>query len=287
MASNAPWWTKIGAKLVLSRLPVPYGVWSRLGIFRHGDMADPTRAINAFRAHFDRASQVRALPSEFTMLELGPGDSILSAAAARACGAQTSWLVDNGDFAQRDPALFYALDEALPGAGLRQLDLPAEADFDTLLAHVGARYLTDGNRSLSQIPSASVDLIWSSVVLEHVLRDEFADMARELARILKPQGVMSHAVDLRDHLGGSLNNLRFAHELWESPGWRRAGFYTNRMSQAEIIAAFKQAGFQVVGVTDDLWPTPPLDRAKMHPMFRGRTDEELRVAGFDITLVLI
>src|SRR5256885_3764602 len=29
-----PIWAKIGAKVILSRVPAPYGVWRRLGIFR-------------------------------------------------------------------------------------------------------------------------------------------------------------------------------------------------------------------------------------------------------------
>lgn len=285
LATHVPWWAKVGIKLTLSRLRLPYSIWSRLGLFRHGDMADPRRAIDAFRAHVGRASAMRPLPAGFSVMELGPGDSVLSAGVAHAMGAAPVYLVDAGDFARRDPALFDALDAALPAAGLPRLDLPRDLGFDAILKRLDAHYLTNGVASLAAVPSASVDLIWSSVVLEHIHRDEFDELARELSRILKPGGIMSHAIDLRDHLGGSLNNLRFADSRWESPAWRRAGFYTNRMSQAEIVAAFRRSGMQVVHLVNDLWPAPPLDRAKMHAAFRHRTDDELRIAGFDIVLV--
>jgi len=285
IADHIPWWTKIGVKLFLSRLPLPYEMWSSIGIFRHGDMADPSRAIKVFTEHLARARSVRPIPNGFTMLELGPGDSVLSAAVARSCGASASWLVDAGSFADRNPDLLYALDQALPMSGLRSLDIPEGADFEAILAYLNAHYLISGLQSLSAIPSAAVDLIWSSVVLEHVLADEFDAVVREFHRILSPQGVMSHAIDLRDHLGGSLNNLRFSKERWESASWREAGFYTNRMSQAEILESFERGGFIVKSLTDDLWPAPPLAREKMHESFRRRTDEELRVAGFDIVLV--
>jgi SAM-dependent methyltransferase len=285
IASYVPWWAKIGAKLTLSRLPVPYGVWSRLGIFRHGDMADPVRAIGAFRTHLERARAVRAVPDGFTMLELGPGDSVLSAGVARALGGRESWLSDAGDFACRDPELFVALDAALSKEGLPSNNLPAGLSFEETLSRLNAHYLTGGVASLTAIPDRSVDLVWSSVVLEHVRRHEFPTLAAELARILTPNGMMSHAVDLRDHLGGSLNNLRFSHERWEHPSWRDAGFYTNRMSQAEIIETFARAGFKAVSVENDLWPGPPLQRTKMHPSFRGRSDAELSIAGFDVVLV--
>ena len=284
LASYVPWWAKIGAKLALSRLPVPYSIWSRMGLFRHGDMSDPRRAIDAFRAHFNRAQAVRPFGRDFTVMELGPGDSVLSAGVARAMGASKTYLVDAGDFARRDPDLFYALDRSLPSAGLPALELPKGLSFDAVLNTVNAEYLTGGVASLADVPTGSVDLIWSSVVLEHIHKTDFDRFASQLARILSPSGVMSHAVDLRDHLGGSLNNLRFSEDLWESEGWRRAGFYTNRLSQSEIVAAFTGAGLQVVSIANDLWPAPPLPRAKMNKPFRSRTDDELRIAGFDIVL---
>lgn len=96
---------------------------------------------------------------------------------------------------------------------------------------------------------------------------------------------MSHAVDLRDHLGGGSNNLRFSPERWESDAWREAGFYTNRMSQTEIVGAFEQAGFRTVHLETRRWPAPPLPRDKLHPVFRGRRDDELDVAEFDLVMV--
>jgi SAM-dependent methyltransferase len=283
-ASYVPWWAKIGAKLALSRLPIPYSFWSRVALFRHGDMSDPRRAINAFRAHFHRAQAVRPLDPGFAVMELGPGDSVLSAGVARAFGASKTYLVDAGDFARRDPELFYALVRSLPAAGLPALDLPKGLAFEAVLSTINAQYLTGGVASLAAVATGSVDLVWSSVVLEHIHKGDFDRFASELARILKPSGVMSHAVDLRDHLGGSLNNLRFSEELWESEGWRKSGFYTNRLSQAEIITAFTRAGLRVVSIANDLWPAPPLSRAKMNEQFKNRTDDELCIAGFDIVL---
>ncbi|MBZ8134259.1 methyltransferase [Afifella sp. IM 167] len=248
-------------------------------------MADPARAIGAFRAHYDKANAVRPMRPGFTVLELGPGDSLLSAGVAKAFGASRTYLVDAGRFADESPALFYDLERALSRDGLGSLSLPADAGMEEILAALGARYLTQGVRSLATIPDASVDLIWSSVVLEHVFADEFDAMAAEFARILAPDGVMSHAVDLRDHLGGGLNNLRFSPERWESPGWRGAGFYTNRMSQAEIVEAFTRAGFSTVELESALWPQMPIERAALHETFRGRSDEELRICEFDLVMV--
>ena len=281
-----PWWGKLGLKLALSRAPISYDLWKRVGIFRHGDMTDPERAISAFSAHFNRARAAVTLPEPFTMLELGAGDSVLSAGVARAFGAGHSFLVDVGAFADRDPALFYALADVLQSFdGARELGLPDDSDLEAILKALNATYLTNGVASLARVPDGSVDLIWSSVVLEHVLRDEFDALAVECARILAPGGVMSHAVDLRDHLGGGLNNLRFSPERWESAAWRNAGFYTNRMSQTEVVAAFERQGFKTVHLESRRWPKPPIARRKMHPYFGDRRLDDMNVAEFEFVMV--
>ncbi len=36
--SSLLWWAKIGAKLILSNLPMAYVFWQGMGLFRHGHM---------------------------------------------------------------------------------------------------------------------------------------------------------------------------------------------------------------------------------------------------------
>lgn len=91
----------------------------------------------------------------------------------------------------------------------------------------------------------SIDFIWSQAVLEHIRKSEFLDTMLELHRILRPNGVCSHVVDLKDHLGGALNNLRFSEKLWESNFMASSGFYTNRIRYSEMLDIFHQAGFSV------------------------------------------
>src|SRR3954451_20968583 len=81
-----PWQLKIATKIVCSRLPVDYRLWSKLNLFRHGAMDKPSRAYEIFHKHFYQAKVIAA----FTMLELGPGDSLASAIFARASGAKCS-----------------------------------------------------------------------------------------------------------------------------------------------------------------------------------------------------
>jgi hypothetical protein len=54
---SVPWWMRIGVKIVLSRLPIPYSFWKRLKVFDLGDMDQPQRALENFLLHA-RASNV-------------------------------------------------------------------------------------------------------------------------------------------------------------------------------------------------------------------------------------
>src|SRR5688572_16045409 len=77
-ASSVPWWAKIAAKIVLSRLPLPYGFWQRIGLFRHGCMDNSGYARTVFDTHVERAGLAGKLRGK-TVVELGPGDSVATA----------------------------------------------------------------------------------------------------------------------------------------------------------------------------------------------------------------
>lgn len=284
-----PWPAKIAAKLVLARLPVGYRAWKRLGLFQDGSQDRPDYAYGVFRRHFDRVDFARKAGG-FVALEFGPGDSLFSAMIASRFGAAATWLVSQGDHAARDPALYRRMDDWLeaagpPGrAGRPSLDWSAIGSLEDLLAACNARYETDGLRSLRVIPDESVDFIWSQAVLEHIRKDEFPDTIRELRRVLRPDGACSHKVDLRDHLGGALNNLRFPESLWGSNLWANSGFYTNRLRCSEIIQSFQSAGFHVEEVETSRWETLPTPRRKLAPEFRRHPDRELCISGLSMVV---
>lgn len=280
LSNWVPWWTKIPAKLVLSRLPVSYRFWRRVGLFGHGGMLDPGYASDVFYKHFEQARAV--LPAGFRVLELGPGDSLATALFAFGEGADGTFLVDTGEFASRDSEAYRRLAERL-GSGRRA----APAIFGTaeeMLAATGASYLTGGLASLRELPEASVDFTFSHAVLEHTHRDEFGATVKELFRLQRRGSVGSHQIDLRDHLSGGLQSLRFRPAVWESNLFRTSGFYTNRLRPSEIVAAFHEAGFTIQASRRESWPRPPLSRASLDPAFRSFSDEDL--ATFSLHLVV-
>jgi len=283
MTNWVPWYAKIAAKLVLSRLPLNYGSWRKLKVFVHGSMHEPGYVHDVYRRHFDRSRFARK-HGGFVGLEVGPGDSLSSAIVAKTYGARLCYLVDSAAFAIEDRVPYEATGDYLRSLGLSPPDLGEVADLKGMLAKCDAVYKTQGLDSIREIPSGSVDFIWSQAVLEHIRRREFLDFMRELRRVLRPDGVCSHRVDLRDHLGGALNNLRFSPRLWESDWMANSGFYTNRIRYGEMIDLFGQAGFGVEVRGVDRWHGLPTPRRALNMLFRLLPDEDLLVSGFDVLL---
>lgn len=251
-------------------------MWQRLGLFSSGNMLDPEFAIAVFDQHFKAAGEPRP---GFTFLELGPGDSLASAVISCAYGAGRGWLIDSGAFASRDMAFYSKLIEKLGGVETRNTlppDLGAKG-LDELLARCHVEYLEGGLSSLTTIPSNSCDMVFSQAVLEHVLRKDFALVMSEIFRILKPGVVTSHDVDFQDHLGGSLNHLRFSNRIWETSCFAQSsGFYTNRILFSEMVAFFRGAGFEIAETYRDKWLKPPLPRRSLDRQFRNAATEDLR-----------
>lgn len=280
--STVPWWARIAAKVILSRLPAGYGFWRKMNLFAHGEMQDPSYALQIFWQHAARwPSQTT---DDLVILELGPGDSLASAVIGAACGAKHTYLVDAGAFATSDMDVYRQIATQLRARGLTPPELVGVRNSDELLRVCRATYATSGLSALRAIPSASVDFIWSNAVLEHVRRRDFDEHVVQMRRILSDRGICSHKVDLRDHLGGGLNNMRIPSRWWEQEWMARSGFYTNRLRQSEIVRAFESAGFAVDIPSSSCWQSLPLPRAALASEFRALDLRELLVKGFEIVL---
>jgi SAM-dependent methyltransferase len=278
-----PWWSKICCKIILSKLPFEYAFWQRLGLFRHGCMDASCYAIDVFNSHVERTGLTGKLSGK-TILELGPGDSIATAIIASAHGARAI-LVDTGAYVRTDISPYLELQRLLSEKeGLLFTDLTGCRTVRDILSICGVKYLTKGLMDLTQIESGAVDLVFSQAVLEHIRLGEFLETMKQCRRILRPGGVCSHRVDLRDHLGGALNNLRFSESVWESSFFANAGFYTNRIQYGPMLQLFSEAGFEVEVKEITRWDSLPTSRKKLAREFRGISDDELCVSGFDVLL---
>lgn len=149
-----------------------------------------------------------------------------------------------------------------------------------------ALYLTNGLESYKEIVSNTVDFVFSEAVLEHIRKHEFDPTMQELYRIMKPSGKASHTIDFTDHLGGSLNSLRFSENVWESSLMASSGFYTNRIRVNEMLNVFNNNGFEVENLDPRCWDSLPLKISKMNSEFRNLPIDELLTYGCNVVLTL-
>ena len=280
---RVPWWTKLGAKTLLNCLPAGYGCWRALSVCRHGGMERPDWAYATFRRHYQSTDFARK-GDGFVVLELGPGDSLFTAADPHAHGASGVYLVDVAPYANRDPAIYQAMVAFLAEQGFPVTALSGLATVAELLSACAARYETMGLASLQALPTASVDFIFSNAVLQHVHRSELAVTLGELRRLLRPGGACSHSIDLRDMMSQSLNHLRFSERLWESALVYRSGFYSNGSRLSEWVDLFRGAGFDHEVTERNCWERLPIARHRLAPAYRRFGDDDLRVATFHVVL---
>jgi SAM-dependent methyltransferase len=258
-----PWWLKIGAKIILSRLPVDIRYFQKIGVFvnspRSGNLY---RNVDQLLQRFDSfQNAIGHAPRHY--VEVGVGDSVDRALVAHACGVQRTWLIDTSSYATQDIGHYIAVNKEIGKKGFPPLPIKTDFSFNQLLQLTHANYLTNGLASLKQIPSDSIDIIVSEAVLEHLPRDEFSTFFAEFQRILGPDGMSFHGIDYHDHLGGKLNNLRFSQRCWESRVFRRSGFYTNRISASDMVARIRACGFEVETLSKLVWPEPPIEASKV------------------------
>lgn len=280
---SVPWWARMGTKLLLLRLPGSYGLWRSLSIFRHGEMERPAWAYATFRRHYDGVDFARK-GNRFTVLELGPGDSLFTALIARAHGASGVTLIDVEPFANWDVEIYRAMAADLAGRGLPVPEMSGIATVPELLSVCSARYLTRGIESLQAMPDESIDFVFSNSVLQHVRRGEFRATLHELRRVLRPDGVASHSIDLRDMMGAALHHLRFRERIWESRLLGRSGYYSNRIRFSEMLDLFRETGFDPEPTEVNRWDRLPIPRSRLAPAFQHLSEDDLRVATFNVLL---
>ena len=256
-------------------------MWRKIHLFQHGYMDSTRYAYSVFTKHY----QLSNVLGHFTCLELGPGDTLFSALIARALGADKTLLIDVGDFADRDMELYIRMYEFLLKEGHSfKIDL---TNLENMLRSCRAVYLTSGLSSLKKIPDESIDIIFSQAVLEHIRKKDFLPTLKELHRIIKPKGINSHEIDLKDHLGGSLNSLRFSDLIWESNFFAKSGFYTNRIRFDEMLFLFRKAGFQVEIIKKTCWDKLPIGKNKLHKVFQKSSKNNLKVSSFLLNLRIL
>ena len=268
------WLLKILIKIIISRLPIKYSIWKKIGVFRHGGMDNYKYSKKIFFGHLGDMKKYRKIENP-TILELGPGDGITSAIYSCVLNSPKIYLVDVKPFAENKVDKYLDIIKLLKKEHHITISSKNINSINSLLQECNALYLTNGLSSFRNIEDSSIDYLFSHSVMEHIKLSEIKSLIREMYRVLKPNGVMSHNINYKDHLENSLNNLRFSSFLWESEFISKSGFYTNRIPAVEMHKIFKENGFEFYYENYSQWKRLPINRKYINKYFDKYTDEEL------------
>jgi hypothetical protein len=258
-----------------------------------------------------------------TVAELGPGDSVGVGLAALLTGSERYWALDVISYAnpQRNLEIFDGLVEllrarapipdetdlvevqpaletyAFPGDVLTDERLAAALAPDRIarLRQATARLGSaeaEGDATLTYMVSwqdsqrirpASVDLILSQAVLEHV--EDIEATYRAIRAWLRPGGVMSHQIDFRCHgTTAAWNGHWGVTDLhWKIAKGRRE-YFLNREPCSRHLQVIGDLGFRIVR-RDPQRDESGIGRGSLIPRFRHVTDEDLRTCGLFIQAV--
>jgi len=285
------WRAKALAFNMLDRMPWGDRLYYRLQ--RHVTRTLPRRLVptadtaRVALRHLDVLRRHGTDLAAVTILELGAGWDLHSALIAWCLGAERQVAVDVRPWARaeainavvahlrRDPPPGH---RRLPGAVVAQRTLGPD-----LLAHYGIRYLAPLDAAATGFPAASIDVVLSTSVLEHVPSAALAPILAETRRVIRPDGLASHTVDWSDHYSHAdpaitpYNYLRFGEAAWR---WANPAIHhQNRLRAPEHRALFAAAGFRVA--TEEPWHGKPADLAAVpvHPRFVGHDRADLLALG--------
>ncbi len=148
-------------------------------------------------------------------------------------------------------------------------------------------YRAPADAAATALPAASLDVVFSNSVLEHVPGPVIEQCMVEARRILRPGGVVFHSVNCGDHYAyadtriNQLNYLQFSDADWAK--WNNGFLYQNRLRAIDFVDMARGAGFTIE--VDTSRPHPmrleQLAAIQVHRDFARYSHEQLAITSVD------
>lgn len=174
--------------------------------------------------------------------------------------------------------------EALPER-LKKLEAiiqqQADYDWEALSRALRLNYLVVDARQLP-LEADSIDLITSNNTFEHVYAEVLKDILLSFKRIVKPDGLMSHFIDMSDHfahLDPSItiyNFLQFSEAQWARID--NSIQPQNRWRIPQFRTLYTELGIPVTEEQNRVGDLEALQGVAIHPSFERFSFEELAVS---------
>ena len=297
------WKVKLAVKILSGKIAPLKFILTKIGFFRHGKMDSMEYAISVLNLHLNRVWDPHPAPADEghpppevkppqallplksgggTCLEIGPGESLMTMILARAAGFERTLLVDYGWQINDDIQCYVEAANFLRENGSNVPGIFPKDRIEDVMAKYSSEYLVGGIDSMRQIQERSIEFSFSQAVFEHIPKNQVREYLRQLKRVGKPLGVSSHVIDLKDHLGGSINQLRFPESRWETPSVYNSGIYTNRLRFSQWLKLFEEEGLEYDVIEKKEFPALPIKRNQLSEEFKELPEQDLLVSGFGV-----
>jgi SAM-dependent methyltransferase len=215
-------------------------------------------AQSVYRRHRDALTSHGPLAG--SLLEIGPGDSLTVSGLFLKAGVTSAASID-----------------IKPARG----NIAAEAARILGIDAGRVEYVHPASIEHAPFPDGSFDIIISQAVMEHV-RSPMRALA-EISRLLRPGGLTSHQIDLRDHrdFAQPLAFLRYPGVVWRAATSHRTP--TNRWRRSDFVDGFNRVGLEVL--SSEATETVAVGEDEVRRLgrpFREKTTEDLGVLGVHI-----
>ena len=234
------------------------------------------------------------------MLEVGTGWLPVFPLCFALCGAQACYTFDlerhlNPVLTLRALARLeqhlerIATSASVPVANVRDRyrRLAKASDVASLFERAHIHYRAPGDASRTDLQAATIDIIYSNSVLEHVPRDVIFRIFQEGARVLRAMGLAIHSVNCGDHYAyfdksiTSINYLRYTDRQWQF--WNNRLLYQNRLRPMDFLQLARESGLDVTLARHRPKPKllAALEKMAVAPEFKAYSAEDLCTTSID------
>ena len=119
-----------------------------------------------------------------------------------------------------------------------------------ILKYCNIRYHAPADAANTNLANGSVDVVYSSTVLEHIPQPEIKKLFVESLRILRPGGHIVHLIDMNDHFIytdqsiSTINFLQFSEDAFKK--YNSKFLYQNRLRASRWRQMIIDHGFEIV-----------------------------------------
>jgi SAM-dependent methyltransferase len=202
-------------------------------------------------------------PLTGSLLEIGPGGSLAVSGLFLEASITTATCID-----------------VEPLRASEELEACAILGVEGQLGRI--KYVCPATIEDAPFEDSSFDLVISQAVLEHVRSP--AKAVAEIARVLRPGGLTSNQIDLRDHrdFDQSFAFLRHSALVWRAATSHRIPT-TNRWRRSDFVDGFRQVGLEVISAdATEVVDVTAEDRNKLARPFKTKSLDDLSVLGVHV-----